>query len=144
MTPSQIDLVQRSWMQVFALRETAATMFYERLFELDPELRALFKDPAAQATKLFDTLDAVVSSLTEPGALVRLGAALGVSPAGYGATGADRSTPARYETLRNALIWTLQASLGRHVTAPAREAWDEAYRALADAMQAPPPVAPRA
>jgi len=138
MTPSQIDLVQGSWMQVFALRETAATMFYDRLFALDPELRPLFKDPAAQATKLFDTLDAVVSSLTEPGALVRLGTTLAASHSGYGAT------PARYEALRSALIWTLQASLGRHFTAPAREAWDEAYRALAGAMQVPPPVAPRA
>lgn len=137
MTPSQIELVQRSWMQVFALRETAATMFYDRLFALDPALRTLFKDPAAQATKLFDTLDAVVTSLDEPGALARLGGALRASHAGYGAT------PARYETMRTALMWMLQASLGTHFTAPAREAWDEAYRALAGAMQAPPPAAPR-
>ncbi|MEP7296351.1 MAG: globin domain-containing protein [Burkholderiales bacterium] len=138
MTPQQIDLVQRSWMQVFALRETAATMFYDRLFALDPALRPLFKDPAAQATKLFDTLDALVTSLDDAAALTRLGATLGASHAGYGVT------PAHYDTLRAALMWTLQASLGTLFSTPVREAWEETYRALAGAMQAPAPAAPPA
>lgn len=138
MTPSEIDLIQRSWMQVFALRETAATMFYDRLFALDPTLRPLFKDPATQATKLFDTLDALVGSLDDAAALTRLGAALGASHLRYGAT------PARYETLRSALMWTLQASLGTLFTAPVRDAWDSTYRALAGAMQAPAPALPPA
>ena len=42
MTPHQIDLVQASWKQVVPVAETAAQMFYGRLFFLDPSLRHLF------------------------------------------------------------------------------------------------------
>jgi hypothetical protein len=36
------QLVQESWMQVEPIADTAATLFYGRLFELDPSLRPLF------------------------------------------------------------------------------------------------------
>lgn len=132
MTPLQMDLVQHSWLQVFPLRETAAAMFYERLFQIEPTLRPLFKaDLTQQADKLFATLDAVVSSLGEPEALALIAQPLGRSHAGYGAT------PAHYQAVCDALMWTLQASLGKLYTAPVREAWTEAYAALAAAMQSP-------
>ena len=131
MTPQQIALVQHSWEQVFPIRETAATMFYDKLFELDPALRPLFKsDIAAQAAKLFDTLNAVVTELGEAGATSRVAAALGRSHARYGATAAH------YDSVCAALMWTLQASLGRLFTPEVRAAWTAAYARLAAAMQA--------
>ena len=131
MTPQQIALVQHSWEQVFPIRETAATMFYDKLFELDPGLRPLFKsDIAAQAAKLFDTLHAVVAQLDEAAAASRIAAALGRSHARYGAT------VAHYESVCAALMWTLHASLGSLFTAEVRAAWEAAYARLAAAMLA--------
>jgi len=136
MTPQQIDLVQRSWCQVYDLRETAATMFYERLFKIDPGLRPLFGVVlSVQAAKLFETLDAVVGSLGDAEALQRVAGPLVASHTAYGAT------PARYAAVGEALAWTLQASLGTLFTEPVRAAWDEAYQRLATAMQPPRPSA---
>ena len=143
MTPEQITLVQDSWLQVFPLRETAAPMFYDELFELEPALRPLFKaDLSQQAAKLFETLNAVVASLegsdTPPGpassALDDIAQPLRRSHAGYGAT------PAHYEAVCSALMWTLQASMGHAFTAPVRAAWQSAYAALAQAMQGSRPA----
>jgi hemoglobin-like flavoprotein len=130
MTPQQIELVRETWLQVFPLRETAATMFYDKLFELEPALRPLFKaDLSQQAGKLFDTLNALVMSLGEAGALQAVAAPLQRTHAGFGAT------PAHYDAVREALMWTLGASVGRAFTAPVRAAWVEAYAGLAAAMQ---------
>jgi hemoglobin-like flavoprotein len=41
-TPQQQNLIRASWAQVAPIADTAATIFYDRLFELDPELRRLF------------------------------------------------------------------------------------------------------
>ena len=43
MTPEQEDLVRSSFGKLEALGDRVAVMFYGRLFELDPSLRALFK-----------------------------------------------------------------------------------------------------
>jgi hemoglobin-like flavoprotein len=130
MTPQQIDLVRSSWQQVFPLRETAAPMFYDKLFELEPALRPLFKaDLSQQAGKLFDTLNALVASLGEDGALESVAGPLRRSHAGF------RATPAQYAAVGEALMWTLGASVGKAFTAPMRAAWGEAYAGLAAAMQ---------
>ncbi|TJW28878.1 MAG: hemin receptor, partial [Mesorhizobium sp.] len=42
MTPSQTDLVQSSFIKVAPIAETAASLFYERLFEIAPEVKPLF------------------------------------------------------------------------------------------------------
>ena len=43
MTPSQIDLVQSSLAKVVPIAETAASLFYGRLFEVAPEVKPLFR-----------------------------------------------------------------------------------------------------
>ncbi len=42
MTPEQIALVQDSFLAVLRIKDTAAALFYGRLFEDDPSLEALF------------------------------------------------------------------------------------------------------
>ena len=42
MTPHQKMLVQSTFAQVAPIAETAAALFYTRLFELDPSLRPMF------------------------------------------------------------------------------------------------------
>lgn len=45
MTPHQIELVQSSFSLVEPIIEPAAMMFYDRLFQLDPSLRAKPRPP---------------------------------------------------------------------------------------------------
>ena len=49
MTPEQIARVQDSWMQVEAISDQAAALFYDRLFTLDPALKPLFKGTVEHA-----------------------------------------------------------------------------------------------
>jgi hypothetical protein len=44
MTRDQIRLVQASFRNVLPIREQAAALFYDRLFEIDPGTRGLFAD----------------------------------------------------------------------------------------------------
>ena len=57
MTPSQIELVQDSFAKVAPISEQAASLFYDRLFEVAPQVRAMFPDDLTeQRKKLMATL----------------------------------------------------------------------------------------
>ena len=56
--------------------------------------------------------------------------ALGKRHAGYGVKDAD------YDTVADALLWTLQTGLGADFTDEVRLAWVNTYTALADTMKA--------
>lgn len=57
MTPQQISLIQNSWAEVVLIQDTAAGLFYQRLFVLDPAVRPLFKgDMREQRQKLMKML----------------------------------------------------------------------------------------
>jgi hypothetical protein len=42
MTPDQVKLVQESFSRVAPISETAAVIFYDRLFEVAPSVKAMF------------------------------------------------------------------------------------------------------
>jgi hypothetical protein len=65
MTPNQVDLIRASWTSVDPIQGVAGALFYDRLFELDPALRRLFRnaDMAQQKKILMQTLTVVVKSL---------------------------------------------------------------------------------
>ncbi len=48
MTPEQVELVKSTWKMVLPIADTAADLFYGRLFELDPKARTLFGDDMAK------------------------------------------------------------------------------------------------
>ena len=130
MTPRQIELVQSSFDLVTPMLEAATTMFYERLFQLDPSLRGMFHGPQAeQARKLAHVLAMVVKGLSRPQQILGAVEELGRRHATYGVE------PRHYATVGSALLWTLQAGLGEAFTPEVREAWSSAYRFLSSAMQ---------
>ena len=50
MTPEQIKIIKLTFAQVAQNKDAAGKMFYDRLFEVAPETRPMFKgDMAAQA-----------------------------------------------------------------------------------------------
>ncbi|HZO27954.1 MAG TPA: globin family protein [Chloroflexota bacterium] len=130
MTPHQKSLGQSTFAKVAPIAETAAALFYNRLFELDPSLRPMFTgDIAEQGRKLMQMLAVAVRGLDDLGALVPAVRALGRRHAGYGVL------DEHYETVANALIWTLEAGLGEAFTPEVREAWATVYWILADTMK---------
>src|SRR5262249_34138505 len=131
MHPTQIELVQSSFARVEPIAETAASLFYARLFELDPNLRLMFTgDMAQQGKKLMTTLKVVVNGLTRLETLVPAVQALGRRHAGYGV--ADE----HYDIVAEALLWTLHQGLGEYFTPDVAAAWSTAYGILADVMKA--------
>jgi hemoglobin-like flavoprotein len=129
-TPQQIDLVQASWKQVVPVAETAAQMFYGRLFFLDPSLRALFLgDMREQGRKVMAMLSYTVNGLTRLEVLLPAIRALGRRHTTYGVR------PEHYFTVGAALLWTLEQGLGAAFTPAVREAWVAAYGVLASTMR---------
>src|SRR5258708_28225239 len=64
MTLNEKNLVDRSFAQVMPIAETAAELFYGRLFELDPTLRPMFRgDMREQGRKLMQMLAVAVHGL---------------------------------------------------------------------------------
>lgn len=130
MTPDHIRIVQTTWLRLLPIRETAAQLFYDRLFELDPSLRQLFRgDLQAQGKKLMQVIDGAVNGLTRIEHVVPIVQALGRRHAGYGVR--DQ----HYETVGSALLWTLEKGLGAAFTDPVKAAWSAVYHTLATTMR---------
>ena len=77
MTPDQVTLVQQSFAKVAPISEQAAVLFYDRLFEVAPSVRAMFPDDMTeQRKKLMATLAVVVNGLTNLEAVLPAASAL--------------------------------------------------------------------
>ncbi len=130
MTPDQINLVQTSFKSVAAISEQAAELFYGRLFELDPSLRRLFKgNMKEQGKKLMATIGVAVSSLTNLEKIRPTVQKLGAAHWEYGVEEKD------YDTVAQALLWTLAKGLGPAFTNEVKAAWTETYVILAGIMK---------
>jgi hemoglobin-like flavoprotein len=129
MNTEDIRLVQNSFALIAPISEKAASLFYGRLFELDPGLRALFHtDLRTQGQKLMATLAFTVCGLDEPETLLPAVRELGQRHAGYGVR------PESYATVGTALLWTLEQGLGANFTPQVRAAWTAAYALLSGLM----------
>ncbi|MBI5278846.1 MAG: hemin receptor [Burkholderiales bacterium] len=130
MTPHQIDLVQKTFAKVKPIAGVAAQLFYGRLFELDPSLRAMFKgDMRKQGQMLMSVLGVAVNGLRNLETLSPVVRQLGARHIDYGVK------PQHYDTVGAALLWTLQEGLQADFTPEVRAAWAGAYGLLAEVMQ---------
>ena len=121
--------MQQTFKKVEPIAETAAELFYGRLFELDPSLKSLFKgDMKEQGRKLMSILKTAVGSLNHLDAIVPAVQDLGVRHKGYGVK------DEHYGVVGDALLWTLEQGLGADFTGEVREAWAGVYLLLADVM----------
>lgn len=130
MNDQQITLVQQSFAKVEPIADQAAALFYQKLFELDPSLKPLFKGSIEeQGKKLMKMIGLAVRGLGRLEDLVPAVQNLGERHTAYGVKDAD------YDTVGSALIWTLEQGLGPDFTADCREAWLATYTLLADTMK---------
>lgn len=129
MTPEQKQLVKSSWAAVLPIQETAAELFYGRLFEVYPEVKPYFKgDMKAQGMKLMTMLNTAVNGLDNLPALIEPLQALGARHKDYGVGAED------YDKVADAFLWTLGQGLGDAFTDDVKEAWVVTYTAVANAM----------
>ena len=130
MNQTQIQLVQDSFEQVKPIANVAADLFYDRLFELDADLRPLFKsDLSEQKHNLMTNLSFAVAGLNRPDTILPAVRQLGARHGGYGVA------PHHYQTVGAALLWTLGQGLGEQFTTDVEEAWTAVYTLLVQTMQ---------
>lgn len=130
MTEKQIDLVQSSWEKCVPIADVAADLFYTKLFELDPSLRALFTtDRKEQGRKLMLMITTAVRGLKNLGQIVGAVQDLGKRHVAY------KVKDEHYDTVGAALIWTLGQGLQEDFTEEVKEAWIEVYTLLANTMK---------
>jgi hemoglobin-like flavoprotein len=129
MTPDQVKLVQDSFAKVAPISETAAVLFYDRLFEIAPQVRAMFPvDMTEQRRKLMAMLAAVVNGLGNLTSILPAASALAKRHVSYGAK------PEHYPVVGAALLWTLEKGLGDGWTPDIAAAWTTAYGTLSGYM----------
>jgi hemoglobin-like flavoprotein len=129
MTPDQVNLVQQSFAKVAPISDRAAELFYDRLFEIAPQVKAMFPaDLREQRKKLMATLAVVVGGLGHLETVLPAASALAIRHVSYGAK------PEHYPVVGGALLWTLEKGLGDGWTPEVADAWKAAYGALSGFM----------
>lgn len=127
--PEQKHRLRKTFALVERQSHVAALVFYQRLFEMDPMLRPLFKtDIELQAAKLMDMLASALSLLEKPDELTETLEELGARHVTYGVR------TEHYDTVGEALGAMLSTVLGKDFTADTRKAWTELYQLIATTM----------
>lgn len=142
LTSSQRKAIRTSWELVVPIADTAADLFYKRLFELAPAYRKLFpKDMAMQKRKLIAMLAFIVKSVDWPDEAwrdsvhVEEDLFLVVLALGRRHIELYDVPDASYDTVAEALLWTLDYGLGEAFTTEVRDAWAHVYTLISKTMK---------
>ena len=130
MTSRQIELVRSSWARVTAIDEvTFGIGFYNRLFEIAPDIEPMFKRPILeQSRKLTTILDHVIEKLDSLDDIVENIVKLAQRHETYGVK------PEHYTLVGDALLWTLERDLGDAWNDDLKFAWTMCYVTISTAM----------
>ena len=131
MNTKNIELVKNSWALVAAMdMETVGGLFYNRLFEITPEVKPMFSKTAMpeQSKKLLTMLSYVIAKLDKLDDIIDEVAKLAQRHNGYGVKAEH------YTAVGTALLWTLEQGLGTHWNNELKVAWTEVYIVLSEAM----------
>ena len=140
-TEDDKEHIRKTWKLVIPIAETAADLFYRRLFELKPEYQSLFpENMAGQKSKLVRMLAFIVKSLDYPESAWRdevsesedlLLVLLALGRRHQALYEVPREA---YGTVGEALLWTLDYGLGEAFTPEVRSAWTAVYKAVSTTM----------
>ena len=113
-----ISLIQISWKLLTDRNTETGVIFYQKLFSLEPALRAKFHgDLTEQRTRLMLMIDSAVKSVEFLDEMGQPFHSLGVRHAEYGVQ------PEDFRVFEAALIATLQQMLGEQWSDQLQEAW---------------------
>lgn len=130
MTPEKVKMVQDSFAKVAPIADKAADIFYDRLFEVAPDVRPMFPaDMSRQKEVLMQTLGTAVQNLHQVEEILPVVKELGVRHVGYGVK------DEHYDTVGGALLYTLEKGLGDDWNDELKEAWTETYGTVAGVMK---------
>jgi hemoglobin-like flavoprotein len=131
MNPEQARLITTSWSSVASIADSAIEQFYNRLFEIDPSARALFRatDMPEQRRKVIEALSVALQSLDDLEALTPTLEELGRRHQRYGVAAVH------YDSVGQALLWTLEQGLGAAWTPAVAAAWTELFGLLSSVMK---------
>lgn len=130
MTPEQISLIQTSFNRVAPLGDRLMDSFYTRLFELAPQVRAMFpKDTSKQKEKLLQMLAYAVNGLNYPEALMPILRELGDRHRGY------KAAPEHYSAVSLALMDALKETTPGDFDDATQDAWIACYQLIAGTME---------
>lgn len=131
MNNNQIALVKKTFGSVASIpAETVGGLFYNRLFDISPEIRPMFNRTSMpeQSRKLLSMLAYVVSKLDNLNSIIDEVAKLAQRHVKYGVE------PKHYQPIGAALLWTLEKGLGENWNEEVEEAWTCCYSILSNAM----------
>jgi hemoglobin-like flavoprotein len=134
MTPKQVALVQDSFAKVALISEAAAVLFYDRLFDIAPHMKAMFPDDMIEQRR---KLMAMLAGVVLAGVVKGLGNLEQVLPAASALAKRHVSYGAKarhYPVVGAALLWTLEKGLGDGWTPEVADAWRTAYATLSGYM----------
>jgi hemoglobin-like flavoprotein len=131
----QEQLVRESFEVIHEMPQAIAMLFYGRLFDLDPALRAMFKtDMQKQSKKLMDTLRASVESLHRFDEMRPVLRELGRKHAvEHGVR------PEHYQVVIEALLWAFGQAMQPHFYPETKAAWKTVLEDISREMLAGAP-----
>jgi nitric oxide dioxygenase len=123
MNAEHAQLIRDGWAQLTPRADEVGRAFYSRLFALAPETREMFAnvDLAAQRRKFLDMLAILVRLADDPADIITETVSLAQQHAQYGVNEHHLAAG------RQALIETIESSLGERFTPEAHRAWAHFY-----------------
>lgn len=139
---SQRASIRKSWELVQPIANTAADLFYKRLFEIAPQYRKLFgSDMARQKQKLLAMLDFIVRTVDwsedtwRESVDAEQDLFLVILALGRRHTELYSIPDASYDAVGQALLWTLDYGLGEAFTHEVKAAWVSVYTLVSKTMK---------
>ncbi len=140
-TEEHREHIRRSWQLVIPIADTAADLFYRRLFELKPEYQSLFPaNMTQQKSKLVRMLAFIVKALDFPDSAWRESVPenedllLVLLALGRRHQALYKVPREGYNVVGEVLLWTLDYGLGEAFTPAVKAAWTAVYRAVSTTM----------
>lgn len=141
MPQRQIEIIQGSYQQITPISSVVGEKFYNRLFEIAPELRPMFDGAFAGPGGKFRVISQVVERhvralVSQP--VTPMGEKPPILPAMMELGRRHANSPItgeHFDKMKEALLWTLEDVLGDNFRHETRECWSSAYDGVADMIQ---------
>ena len=130
MNKQEFEAIRSNWEAIRPNARFAARLFYSRLLLIDPSLGPLFRrNPEEQSQRLLRAIGIAVYGISQPRILQPLLRMLGRHPA------VRRMTSSQFESIGQAMLWTLRIVLDEAFDTTARRAWENLYRSVSGTLR---------